>query len=76
MTKVSSQEGPMIDENQLCSRVEEEIEALLPPISELEGLLRSIPNENLRKTTLRSLGEVIGQLDAIAYDFRKHLSAT
>lgn len=66
----------MTDEHQLYAKVEERIEAFSPPFNDLEQLLRSIPDENLRRTTLRSLGEVIGHLEAIAYEYRKHLGTT
>ncbi|WP_323778891.1 hypothetical protein [Leisingera sp.] len=65
-----------MEEHQLYAKVEEGREAFSPPISDLEELLRSIPDEALRRTMLRSLGEVIGNLETIAYEYRKHLGTT
>ena len=66
----------MIDEHELYAKVEQGIDAFSQPINELEELLRSIPDETLRKSMRRSLGEVMGHLDEIAYLYRKHLGLT
>ena len=66
----------MTDEHDLYAKVEKGIDAFSQPFNELEQLLRTIPDETLRKSALRSLGEVMVHLDEIAYHYRKHLGLT
>ena len=66
----------MIDEHRVYANLEKRIEAFAPAISDMEELLRSIPNEDIRKTLLRSLGEVMAHLEEMAYEYRKHLGLT
>ena len=65
-----------MNEHELYAKVEAGIEAFSLPINDLEKLLRSIPDEALRRASRRSLGEVMGHLDNIAYEYRKHLGTT
>lgn len=65
-----------MDEHALYKQVDANINAFSGPIDSLDQVLRSIPNEDLQIASLRLLGEVMGNLDAIAYEFRKHLGTT
>ncbi|WP_282181546.1 hypothetical protein [Aliiroseovarius marinus] len=65
-----------MDEHEHYKKVELGIEAFSQPFNDLEKLLRVIPDDELRKTTLRALGESMGSLELIAYEFRKHLGTT
>ena len=62
-----------MDDHALYQEVEARLAAFSGPIDDLNRTLRAIPDQDLRKTTCRCLGEVMGQLETIAYEFRKHL---
>lgn len=65
-----------MDEHELYKQVESKIDEFSDPINQLNQILRGIPNEDLRRASLRSLGELMGNLETITYEFRKHLGTT
>ncbi|KPA22477.1 hypothetical protein shim_07610 [Shimia sp. SK013] len=65
-----------MNEHELYQEVETKVEAFSDHINNLDHTLRSIPDETLRKTALRSLGDLMGNLETITYEFRKHLGTT
>lgn len=65
-----------MDDHELYLKVEQGIDAFSSPFNDLDKLLRMIPDEALRKMTLRDLAQAFCHLDKVGYEYRRHLGIT
>lgn len=65
-----------MDGHEFYKEIRSKVDEFSDPIDHLNHVLSGIPDKKLRHATLRPLGELIGNLEEVAYEFRKHLGTT